>query len=298
MTREIRYRKDAVLTAEDKKFIRENYSTMKTRDIATYLNKPFNRVRCYASCDMKLKKEKFSKTLTEEQKEALLLLHKEEEYIEPERKRFYSCDDDVFETIDTEEKAYWLGFLYADGCIYKSRNSYVIEVGLSIKDIGHLVKFKKFLNSNHVLKIKDYKGYKSCSITIRSQKMAKDLMDKGCIPNKSLLLTFPSNDIIPNDLRHHFIRGYFDGDGCVYGSDDGRVYSVSFVGTNEFLTSMQEVLFEEVELTQTAVKKSKGRAYETGWGGIENCGKIFKYLYKNCSICLYRKLEKFITKIA
>lgn len=298
MTRKIKDRKDAVLTAFDKEFIRENYATMKTRDIAIFLNKPFDRVRCYASCDMKMTKEKFSKSLTEEEKEALLTLHKEEEYVEPEKQRIYSCDGNVFEVIDTEEKAYWLGFLYADGSVYKSRNSYIIEVGLSVKDIGHLVKFKKFLNSNHVLKIKDYKGYKSCSITIRNQKMAQDLMNKGCIPNKSLLLTFPNDDIVPKHLKPHFIRGYFDGDGCVYGSDDCKSYRVSFVGTNEFLTDMQDILFEEVQLTQTAIKKSKGRAYETGWGGIENCGKLFHYMYANCSICLYRKLEKFITKIA
>lgn len=298
MTKVIKDRKDAVLTTHDKKFIRENYATMKTRDIANILNKPFDRVRSYASCDMKMTKKRFSKVMTPQEKEAVLKLHREEVYSEQERKKKYTCDDNVFETIDTEEKAYWLGFLYADGCVYKSGNVYVIEVGLSFNDVGHLIKFKNFLKSDHPLNLKNRKGYKSCAITIRNQKMASDLMTKGCVPNKSLTLTFPSDEIVPKRLKHHFIRGYFDGDGCVYGSENNRTYSVSFVGTDEFLTEMQTVLFDELKLTKTAIKKSKGKAYETAWGGIENCGKLFQYLYNDCTICLYRKLEKFITKIA
>ena len=49
----------------------------------------------------------------------------------------------IFETIDTEEKAYWLGFMYADGYIGASR--YSVGINLSLKDIDHLKKFCKYM---------------------------------------------------------------------------------------------------------------------------------------------------------
>ena len=94
----------------------------------------------------------------------------------------------TFEKIDTEEKAYWLGFLYADGNVSNHENK--IELILAEKDVGHLEKFKRFLNIKN--KICYREATKAYRISFRSEKCKQDLIDKGCIPNKSLILKFHS----------------------------------------------------------------------------------------------------------
>lgn len=92
---------------------------------------------------------------------------------------------DIFRKIDTEEKAYWLGFLYADG--YVSKNNQ-IEVSLALKDEKHLIKLKKFINTNTNIIKDDHR----CRLLFCSKEMAQDLANLGCVNNKSLILTFPT----------------------------------------------------------------------------------------------------------
>lgn len=49
----------------------------------------------------------------------------------------------IFENIDTEEKAYWLGFLYADGCVGSKESK--VELSLAEKDLRHMEKFRSFI---------------------------------------------------------------------------------------------------------------------------------------------------------
>ena len=71
----------------------------------------------------------------------------------------YYYNKDFFNKIDTEEKAYWLGFLYADGCIVtrskcKKVTPMSLELVLSSIDINHLYKFLNSLESNIEIKNK------------------------------------------------------------------------------------------------------------------------------------------------
>jgi intein/homing endonuclease len=125
----------------------------------------------------------------------------------------------VFDVIDTEEKAYWLGFIYADGYIETESNRF--GIGISIKDYGHLVKFNsfmKYLGNNIKTKIskQKYKGElkekEICFWRVSDKHLKESLIKQGCFEKKSLILEFPK---IPAKLVKHFIRGYFDGDGCV-----------------------------------------------------------------------------------
>ena len=56
--------------------------------------------------------------------------------------RRYNVNHKYFEVIDTEEKAYWLGFLYADGCVIKTKTGSSLLLKLSVKDEEHLNLFK------------------------------------------------------------------------------------------------------------------------------------------------------------
>ena len=121
-----------------------------------------------------------------------------------------------FEKIDTEEKAYWLGFLYADGSVGSKENK--IELGLAEKDLSQVEKFKQFIGLDN--KISYRKNTKSYRSSFRSQKCKQDLISQGCVPKKSLILTFPTEQQVSHSLICHFMRGYFDGDGWFTNTSD------------------------------------------------------------------------------
>lgn len=99
-----------------------------------------------------------------------------------------------FKNIDTEEKAYWLGFLYADGSVSSKENK--IELGLAKKDYHHIEKFKNFIGIDN--KICYRKTTKSYRYSFRSQSCKEDLIEKGCVPKKSLILRYPTYDQLDN----------------------------------------------------------------------------------------------------
>ena len=137
---------------------------------------------------------------------------KEEIGLSKSERRFNSKKFDI---INTEEKAYWLGFLYADGCV--SVNIENLELGLQACDVGHLHKFNRFMESedNNVFyhpKITETKVFDEYQWKMTSKHLCSTLCSYGCVPRKSLILQFPNESIFedPNLIRH-FIRGYWDG---------------------------------------------------------------------------------------
>lgn len=143
----------------------------------------------------------------------------------------------VFDIIDTEEKAYWLGFLFADGNVSSKGNK--IELSLSSTDIEHLEKFKEFLNYNGNLKEynTNFIKRKRCRLIFSSKHMHTTLCKCGCIPKKSLILQFPKVELF-KESRYikDFIRGYVDGDGCLtYQDKQHKIPNISILGTFSFL---------------------------------------------------------------
>ena len=130
-----------------------------------------------------------------------------------------------FEKIDSEEKAYWLGFLYADGYISFSENK--IELSLAEKDVHHIEKFRDFLGINNRICYRP--SVKAYRLSFRSDKCKQDLINQGCTPRKSLTLKFPTSKQVPYELIRHFIRGYFDGDGWF--SNTKCCFQVGLIGT-------------------------------------------------------------------
>ena len=210
-------------------------------------------------------------------------------------------DEYFFDKIDTEEKAYWLGFIYADGYITKCNNHEVFGIKLNIKDLDHLVKFKKAIKSDHKI-IKEtinspYGVVNACAISIRNKVFVDCLQDKGVFYNKSKILQPPPLNKIPNELLSHFIRGYYDGDGSVYQckakKDSWKPYgNISFLGTKNFLTWILDNL-KNVCLTTANIYKYKDKdVWEIKIGGNNNFLNLYNYLYKNATVYLDRKKEK------
>lgn len=206
--------------------------------------------------------------------------------------RRYQLDETVFETIDTEEKAYWLGFLYADGFVSDSKND--IEIGLAEKDVAHLNKAKLFFNTDRPLskktkrmKEKEYIGYR---LTITSQKLKADLINKGCVNKKSLILKFPTEEQVPKSLLPHFVRGYFDGDGSVTHANKGRQIAAEILGASDFIDG----LIDWVDSSPT--KHSFNHSVQTFrvqmFGPKANA--FFEKIYENATIYLDRKYTKYV----
>ena len=203
-----------------------------------------------------------------------------------------TIDETVFDVIDTEEKAYWLGFMYADGCVYAKE--FRIELSLQGSDTEHLQKFANFLKSTKQDLVKVYKNYKHgkydrCRVSVRSKHLWESLNNKGCIPNKSLLLTFPIN-IVPTHLIKHFIRGYVDGDGCLCITDPHKI-ELNILGTLDFLKGIINNLPLDKDYP---IYKVKNKNYYTTNLWCSTAVKIIKFLYKDASIYLNRKYEKYL----
>lgn len=202
-------------------------------------------------------------------------------------------DNTVFDKIDTEEKAYWLGFLYADGCV--SKNSNIVSIGLKNSDKSHLEKFRLFLKSksnvSECIVNTNNKSYKTCRFQVCDKHFRESLVKLGCVPEKSLILKFPQLSIFSNkELIYDFIRGYVDGDGCLTFSRCGRL-ELSILGTKEFLEGICNI-FENRFKSIHKIKRLKTNVYK-----ISNCGENADYvtsiLYRNANIYLERKRNRF-----
>ncbi len=203
--------------------------------------------------------------------------------------RIYKCNENTFNKIDNEFKAYWLGFLYADGCI--SRNTLILR--LSSKDELHLEKFKNFLESDAIIKKGKQNSFgintEYVEIRINSKKIVQDLINLNCYYCKSLILIFPSSSIVPSELLNHFVRGYFDGDGSISLTKEDQ-YTVSFQGTEDFLNNLKNIFNINVKLEK---RKETSKVYYIRFGGNLQVIEKLNWLYNNANIYLERKYDRY-----
>ena len=221
----------------------------------------------------------------------------------------YDVNDCFFETIDTEQKAYILGFIYADG--YNS--GYRLQMSQLIQDVDILYQIKEAMESEHpITKGLNNAKHEIATLNINRKCICEDLTKLGAIKNKSLILTFPSFDIVPEHLMHHFIRGYFDGDGCVWDGKEKiylvknykgpgyrykKVHNVKFnvTGSIDFITGLQNYLINKLGFSKTKLSQKKE---DSGWRTMEYSGrrqlkKFHDYIYKDATIYGHRKKETF-----
>lgn len=207
--------------------------------------------------------------------------------------RKHKFNEDYFEIIDTQEKAYWLGFIMADGCVYRgdSKNSFRLQINLAAKDRIVLEDFQKAIESDYKIQDKIINNCDSCLLKVNSTKMCTDLMNHGVIQRKSLKCMLPAT--VPDNLMWHFIRGYFDGDGCVSISqrrDDGRMtITFSICAGKDMCTGLQKYMPD----TMLYSPKRNSDIFYIESGGINAVKNIYHSLYKNASIYLKRKKDIF-----
>jgi hypothetical protein len=207
-----------------------------------------------------------------------------------------SINENFFSDINSEEKAYFLGFLYADGSI--THNCF--KLTLHPKDEEILNKFKLSLNSNHKM-ILDRGFYPRFSIT--NKKIYEDLIKLGCGHRKSLTLKFPSENQVPSYLLNHFVRGFFDGDGSVNFTINKKYgyiqWIVTFTSSLEFNLDLQQKLAHRIDDKFLDLKLYKEKDnekicyFQVGGTSDSRIKKIYEFLYKDSSVFLSRKKSKF-----
>ncbi|MEG1494715.1 MAG: hypothetical protein RR406_00225 [Bacilli bacterium] len=205
----------------------------------------------------------------------------------------HTINENYFEMIDTEEKAYWLGFIAADGNIHSSvKNKPInrLQINLKGNDIGHLKAFNSTLLSSYNVEEKQVNKYNVCQLKINSTKLCSDLQKLGITPRKSLNVEMP---ILPKELIKHFIRGYFDGDGNIKNFTDknGRHrYNFNIVGGIDMLTAIKNNIPCETLIYNL---KRQAPIYSLETTKKDNLITIYNYLYKNANIYLNRKKDIF-----
>lgn len=201
-------------------------------------------------------------------------------------KRIFSVNEDYFEEIDTPLKSYFLGWMYSDGYIMNKG----FGLTVSYKD-GYILDYlKSDIEYKGRLYIKkENKSSKPCiSLIISCKKLRKDIISKGVIPKKSLILKFP--EFIDNKLTPHFIRGLFDGDGCIYVTKNERKIIVSYIGTEDMCKGVQKVL-EINDIKSSGIYK-RGNISTLVYASKNSVEKLYTYIYKDQNMCLMRKKEK------
>lgn len=153
----------------------------------------------------------------------------------------YKLDHNYFDSINNEHKAYILGFLFADGNV--SQNKYYINIDVSNNDIEVLNYIcQQIYKEQPPYIIRIIKNCTYCKLQISSKHMANKLSEYGCIPNKTSTLKLPSEDVVSKELQRHFIRGYFDGDGCITFRENNPI--IFILGNKDPLESFKKILEE------------------------------------------------------
>lgn len=207
-------------------------------------------------------------------------------------------NEDFFEKIDDEIKAYLLGFFAADGCVHNKFGYIMLSV--SVKDNYICELFKKYISPETEIKYShNTKGtvnrQPQCTININSKKIVIDLSQFGIVPRK----TFNefSMKLVPIELKHHFIRGYFDGDGsCYYGRSKNRnKVCVNFTNsTKGILEEIKEYFKDIINFKlETKISKTNKIYYVLAIYNKPEILKFWKFTYKDAIFYFQRKYEKF-----
>jgi hypothetical protein len=200
-------------------------------------------------------------------------------------------NENFFEKIDSEYKAYFLGYIVADGSLLKNSNK--IQFTINSQDDYILEFFKNIINSSNIVRRYEIydkrtnKTYNSSVFGITSKKMRDDLSDKGINSDKTTNFIWPKN--IPDNLIHHFLRGMFDGDGHI---SKTRV-RISLISTIQFLNILNNKFFNTKNHKIYDVKKDKN-VYKINIQKSYDVLTFLDYIYKDATVFLKRKYDLYL----
>ena len=227
------------------------------------------------------------------------------------QKRKNNVNDNYFDIIDTQEKAYIFGLFYADACNYEDIGN--IKIDLMIDDYDLLQRISNIISYTGSLKIYDKEKFKvfdgkeyeckpSVRLLIHSKHMSEQLAKKGCVKHKSSIATFPNKSDIPDNLLKHFIRGYMDGNGGIsYWVDNENTghkkFQINFCGTTSIINTLAKMLGDKFDCSPAISDRFPDR--DNNNLQMNTCGnrvvkRILDWLYTDATIYMQRKYDKYL----
>lgn len=218
--------------------------------------------------------------------------------------RTYALNENYFHVIDSQNKAYILGFLYADGNV--SKRKYNIQLSLQKCDVEILEKIKEELGSTAPLEYRNFSQYNEkyniktqdqWALNLHCKQMWYDLCQHGVVPNKTHDIIYPQ--FLTEDLHKHFIRGVLDGDGCIHppSGKNGKLKYVDICGTQMFCEGIKSVIENVLHIHCSIIKTSpdpnKTTYRITVSGGIQ-VSKFLDWIYEDATLKLERKYQLYL----
>ena len=203
-------------------------------------------------------------------------------------------NENYFENIDCEEKAYILGLLYADG--YINKNGFgitLVETDVDILEKLSIIFYDKLVlnyKPERILKSK-YISKPQYVLNIASNKMKNDLIKLGCVPSKTFKIQLPK--LGDENMYRHFIRGYFDGDGgiCIPTKHPENI-TITITSNIQFCNQLSKLVVKKLNVNM----KTYIRFRDVGGNRLTGKNQIKTFLdwiYKDASIYLERKYLKY-----
>lgn len=219
------------------------------------------------------------------------------------KKRRYKLDEHYFDKIDTPNKAYVLGFLWADGCNFPKKGTISMSLEEGDKKILELIRNE--IGSERPLEFVDYSNKHDFGYTYKNQyrlllfstHMCKTLESIGMVPNKSLVVKFPR---LPENLSRHFIRGIFDGDGSLSRSKsknrDSYKHVLTITSTMSLCEQLVNIVKKELDINCHIYDASNhnGITKVFSISGRNQIKKFMDWMYNGSDLKLHRKYERYI----
>ena len=216
-----------------------------------------------------------------------------------ETNRRYKRNSEYFDNIDTPNKAYILGLIYADGNNYIYGDKHCLTISLQAEDVSLLERVKDELEYEGDLRFnplskKDQNFKDQYILAITDEHMCEQLKKIGVVQRKSLVLKFPT--FLRPDLIRHFVRGYFDGDGSIYFDKSRNKEHASLCGTKEFCNGVSNILTSMFVNNNTYKPKQTfdKNTYVLQTGGNLSSYKFLSWMYKDCDIKMERKYKDYL----
>lgn len=270
-----------------KEFITKNAQNMTINELCNHLQNKYSSKEIRSFC---YRKGISIKKLSKSEWSALMANRKYSSYNATKiNHNYFKCW--------SKNMAYILGFWFADGNICKSSGGYYFDITVKQEDKYLLEEFLKEFASEHKIYDKSKEG--CCHILFSCKEFYNDIIALGGKERKSLTLTFPD---VPEEYLSHFIRGYFDGDGCIYKSR----YAAYLISTKEFCEKLKEILLKE-GITPSSIKQKHpengidNNCYTLNIFHKDEFIKFAKYLYKDvdssCIVMSRKDMRKRLASI-
>jgi len=209
----------------------------------------------------------------------------------------YYVNTTYFDCIDSEAKAYFLGFLFADGthlekdhrvCLELQEKDSEIPAKLSVALLGYERLTRRIRNT--------YCGHKTILqksqvvFSITNTHISSTLSHLGLTSRKSFTCKLP---ILRPDLTRHFVRGYFDGDGClsVRTAQGAERWIVSILSSQFMCHAIAQSSSTITGFVPHITKR--GNIHEIVVSGNRKVLKFMNWIYADNTLCLARKQEKY-----